>query len=389
MIPPRLLSVDINGFKPFRDFSAAFGPLEVFVGANGSGKSSLFEFLRFIRDGAREPIPPEIVKGTIGQEIFHKPGKDEFEWNISADLGQKAPLYYKGILQGPKGNILLPLEEAGISDSTPQASKVLMQFNNESGLFYTRRPDLQIEKWGDKRRKSHLMISVALYEQHGVLRELSEYLQSWRFFSSFNIDRSQMRRSIPSEQNAVLQEDAGNISSVLHNLFTDQDPAFNEIQNYLKSVVPGFHGLKVKPRGGPGEVIAFWEEEGVDMPFTLANLSDGILHLLIWITLCVHPNPPPLICIDEPELGVHPRALPLLAGLFSKAAERTQVFIATHSSYFLSQFRPEEVTVMKKEDGRVIARKVSDSKALMASLDDFGSEELETMHKNDELESLS
>jgi len=74
----RLSSIKIEGYRPFRDFSADLGSLEVIVGANGAGKSSLFEFLRFLRDSVHQEIPPEIVVGAIGQQIFHLPGLERF-----------------------------------------------------------------------------------------------------------------------------------------------------------------------------------------------------------------------------------------------------------------------------------------------------------------------
>jgi predicted ATPase len=135
--------------------------------------------------------------------------------------------------------------------------------------------------------------------------------------------------------------------------------------------------------------MAFWQEEGVDEDLSLADLSDGTLHLLCWMTLCLHPHPPGLICIDEPDQGVHPRTLPLLAGLFLKAADRTQILLTTHASYFLLQFDLGQIAVLRKENGEVRFYKPRDSAALTESLADFGPEELEVMHRSDELEKLA
>ena len=77
---PRLTEVKIQGYRPFRNFTARLSPLEIMVGANGAGKSSLFEFLKFLRDSIYAEIPPEIIPGSIGQQIFHIPGP---EANIS------------------------------------------------------------------------------------------------------------------------------------------------------------------------------------------------------------------------------------------------------------------------------------------------------------------
>jgi predicted ATPase len=146
--------------------------------------------------------------------------------------------------------------------------------------------------------------------------------------------------------------------------------------------------MTVKVRGR-GRVEVLWQEDGWKEPeLSLSDLSDGTIRLIAWLTLALSPDPPPLVCIDEPEEGVHPRTLPKLAGLFSKLAERTQVLLATHSSYFLLQFPLERIAVMRKVDGGGVFRKPADSKALCECLEDFGDEELEVMHRSGELEQL-
>ncbi|MBM4080863.1 MAG: hypothetical protein FJ278_14255, partial [Planctomycetes bacterium] len=85
------------------------------VGANASGKSSLFEFLKFVRDAVRQDIPPEIVAGSIGQQVFHRPGPERFSWMLEMDLGQELPLQYEGQIMGPVGRAHVDLERVQIS----------------------------------------------------------------------------------------------------------------------------------------------------------------------------------------------------------------------------------------------------------------------------------
>ena len=170
---------------------------------------------------------------------------------------------------------------------------------------------------------------------------------------------------------------------------TEHPLIFDELKHHLRAAIPGFRNLRVKARGGPGEVIAFWEERGVGSELSLADLSDGTLRFLSWATLCLTPNPPSLICIDEPDQGVHPRTLAILAGLFEKASARTQLLLATHASYFLTQFDISRVAVMRKVDGESKYLKPGDSETLQANLADLGIDELEAMHRNDELEVLA
>ena len=389
---PRLQSAKIQGYRPFKDFLAIFGPLEILVGANGSGKSSLFEFLKFLRDSLYQDIPPEIVPGSIGQQIFHIPGQERFSWSIEIDMGQPVPICYEGELMGPIGQTHVSFEE--VRSARPLGSQyskpyLFMSIRERRGVVQDPESRKLKKQEIALRRPNQLALSTMTNPSMVTLYNLREYVRSWRFYSSFNIANEKIRKSVPIEQEPVLHEDAGNLSSLLHYLMTEHRPAFDELQQHLRSAVPGFKGLTVKARGGPGEVIAFWQEEGIDKDLSLADLSDGILRLICWIALCVQPNPPSLICIDEPDQGVHPRTLPILAGLFEKACDRTQVLLATHASYFLMQFDISRIAVLRKENGEAQFIKAENSKILHENLEEFGAEEIEIMHRSDELERLA
>lgn len=388
----RLKSVRIQGYRPFRDFSAPLDDLEVLVGANGAGKSSLFEFLRFLRDSVYQDIPPEIVAGAVGQQIFHMPGPERFTWMAEIDTGRPISIVYEGELTGPVGRTRVSRECVRTERPLgPQYTEpyIFMDIHEREGVVQD--PDTRQLKRQQVSlaRPNQLALSTMTNQLLVTLYNLREYIRGWRFYSSFNIANAKIRKSVPIEQEPVLHEDAGNLSSVLHYLYTEHYEVFDELQQHLKSVVPGFERLTVKARGGPGEVIAFWREKGVDDDLSLADVSDGVIRLICWIVLCLQPNPPSLICIDEPDQGVHPRTLPVLAGLFEKACDRTQILLATHASYFLTQFDVSRIAVMRKENGEAVFIKPRDSRILMENLEDFGCEEIEIMHRSDELERLA
>ncbi|MBI1746918.1 MAG: AAA family ATPase [Acidobacteria bacterium] len=385
--PFKLRVVEIKGYKAFKDLRAPVGALEVLVGANGSGKSSLFEFLRFLRDGMNQDIPPEIVVGSVGQQVFHKPGLERFAWGIDIDISDPEPLRYEGTLNGPVGQIHIFYERVRTVPSDQGAYLIIMSITRGQGTAQ----EYKTAKYRDfvVKRSNQLALSTMTDSSMITLYNLREYISAWRFYSAFNIANDKIRRPVPIEQEPTLREDAGNLSSVLHYLWTEHSSIFVELQQHLSSAIPGFRRLTVKARGGPGEVMAFWQEEGMDTELSLADLSDGILRFICWAVLCVQPNPPSLICIDEPDQGVHPRTLPILAGLFEKAADRTQILLATHASYFLTQFDLSRIAVLRKENGEVKFIKPQDSKTLIENLKDFGPEEIEIMHRTDELEWLA
>jgi len=385
-----LPSIEIRGYRPFGDILFRFKPLQVIVGANGSGKSSLFEFLKFMRDACHQEIPPEIVEGTVGQQIFHKPGPDRLWWSAEIDLRQIGPLNYEGELMGPVGSIKINYERIVMNPPEPGVfGYTFLDFKNGKGRVSD--PDdkkFKRKEWNLK-KPNQLGLGAITDSTLITLFNLREYIRGWRFYNAFHINNEKIRKSVPTTQDPVLHEDAGNLSAVLFNLMTEHAESFEELKTVIKSAIPGFRDLNVKARGGPGEVIAFWQEENIDTDLSLADLSDGTLRFIAWATLCVMPSPPTLICIDEPDQGVHPRTLPILAGLFEKAAQRTQVILATHASYFLTQFDLKNIAVMKKVSGESLFVKAKDSQTLLDNLEDFGRDELEKMHRTDELEALA
>ncbi|MBC6480637.1 MAG: AAA family ATPase [Hormoscilla sp. GM7CHS1pb] len=104
----------------------------------------------------------------------------------------------------------------------------------------------------------------------------------------------------------------------------------------------------------------------------------------------MHPNPPSLICIDEPEQGLHPRTFPVLAAFFDKASwKHTQILVTSHGSFFLLQFDFEQIALLRKENGAAKFLKPANSQTLTDMIKDFGIEEIEYLHWSDHLEVLS
>lgn len=380
----------IQGYRPFKNFHARLGSLEVLVGANGSGKSSLFDFLKFIRDSLKDDIPPEIIGGSIGQQLFHSTGPERFWWSLEVDFGQPRPIRYQGELMGPIGKTRISFERVATvpTKGSEKEGYLFLNVREQTGLIQDPGSKRLVKQEISLKRPNQLALSTVTNPALVTLYNLREYLESWRFYSSFKIRNEKIRQPVPVAQEPVLDEDAGNLSSVLFYLYSEYGPQFNELQSCLRLVVPGFKRLSVKASGAPGHVIAFWQEEGLTTDLSLADLSDGILRLICWLVLCLHPKPPALICIDEPDQGVHPRTLPVLADYFAKAAERTQLIISTHASYFLTRFPLEAIAVMRKEEGAAVFYKPANSAYLRQSLADFGTEELEKLHRSDELEQV-
>lgn len=386
---PRINAIEISGYRPFSGFKANPGELTVIIGANATGKSSLFDLLRFVSFAASNPLPPEIDPQSAGRALFHSGGPERFSFGLVVDLGQRKPLRYEAEIQGPVGTPRVLRERLATTEPLADIEAqpfVFLDFNAGKGVVRDplerelRRPEWTVQP-------NEFALRRALDPTLVTLSRFQGFISSWRFYSGFDVSGSALvRRPVPTDPSPTLSEDGANLSAVLFSLMTEHVEVWQELETHLRSAIPGFQSIWVKPRGGPGTVMGTWREQGVKEELTLADLSDGTLRLLCWATLCLAPKIPPLICIDEPELGLHPRVLPILAGLLRLAAARSQVLVATHSPYLLSQFSLEEIAVMRKEDGRAVFVRPSDSQALKREVDELGGAALSQLHISDELE---
>ncbi len=386
-----VMRIEIDGYRPFRGFSAEPGDLTVIIGANATGKSSLFDFLRFIRSAATNPLPPEIDERAAGKALFHAGRPERITFKLTVDLGARIPVEYEAEVLGPVGAPKVARERLATKEPLRRDEVrpfIFLDFKGGQGVVHRpRERKLLRPEWTVK--PNELALRRALDPTLITLSRVQALLSSWRFFSGFDVSsNAAVRRPVPTEPEPVLMEDGSNLSAMLMWLNRKHQTVWEELESHLSSAVPGFRALNVEPRGGPGTVIGVWSEAGVAGELTLADLSDGTLRLLCWAVLCLSPRLPPLLCIDEPELGLHPRVLPVLAGLLRLASARAQVLVATHSPYFLSHFPLEEIAVMRKEDGAARFVRPSTSTALREMVQDIGGEAITRLHLSDELETL-
>jgi len=386
---PRVEAIEISGYRPFDRFEAHPENLTVIIGANASGKSSLFDFLRFVGFAASNPLPPEVDPRCTGKTLFHAGGPERIEFVLVVDHGQRKLLRYKVEIRGPVGTPKITHEHLATTEPLAKGERepfIFLEFRGGKGVVNEqierklKRPEWTVQP-------NELALRRALDPTLVTLSKFQSFLSSWRFYSGFDVSESAaLRRPVPTEPNPTLADDGSNLSAVLHSLMTEHQDVWQELKTHLRSAIPGFLSLNVKARGGPGTVIGVWRERGVKDELTLADLSDGTLRLLCWATLCLAPSIPSLVCIDEPEFGLHPRVLPMLAGLLRMASARSQILVATHSPYFVAQFCLNEIAVMRKEDGRALFIRPGTSEALRREVDELGGEALAQLHISDELE---
>jgi len=322
----------IRGFKSIRaleDFP--LGNLNIFIGGNGAGKSNLLEFFRLLRaviDG--NLIEYVRSRGGISDLLFNgrrTTSRMEFEMHF----GQRG--YRFRLKPGPLEDVLLS-DEARLYKYDQQGWWIL-------GDSPDGRPLLVREADGTS---GNTRYSKLVYEA----------IASWQVYHFHDTSATAVMRLYEIVQdNKALRSDAANIAPYLLRLRNEYPKSYAEILNAVRLVLPFFDDflLDVTSFGQARKVNLSWRQKGSDYPLQPYHLSDGSLRFVCLATALLQPNPPATVIIDEPELGLHPYAIALLAELIQNAAKRTQIIVATQSPALIDQFSIEDIVVVNRKDG--------------------------------------
>ena len=173
-----------------------------------------------------------------------------------------------------------------------------------------------------------------------------------------------MRRSEIVEDNQRLRNNGSNIAPFLLRLKQSESlyRYYQEVVNATRLILPFFDNfrLDVYQQGEADKVKLSWQQKGSDYPLQPYHLSDGSIRFICLATALLQPDPPSAIVIDEPELGLHPEAIRILAELITDAAQRTQVILATQSPLLIDQFAIDDIVVVNRKDGQSTFERLSE-----------------------------
>lgn len=191
-------------------------------------------------------------------------------------------------------------------------------------------------------------------------------------------ETSRLRQQGYLEANHRFDRDGGNLAAMLY-LFRQTRPTiYQRIVSTVRHVLPTFDDFVLEPqRLNPHNILLNWRKRGSNYLFGPHHLSDGSLRAMALITLFLQPpeDLPALIVVDEPELGLHPHAIEIIAGLIRAASLRTQVILTTQSTTLLEHFEPEEIIAVDDEQGQSVFRHL-DQERLQYWLKDYSVGEL-------------
>lgn len=364
-----LKSISVKGLLSYKDVSLDLRPLNVLIGPNASGKSNLIEVINLLQ------ATPRDLSGFVRRSG----GISEWLWK---GLGQGAEGQVEVLVNSPSVpmNLRYALSITTKGQQLDVASEVLETERpfpgHDEPYFYFRLRDgfghisIYQSPETEGKRESPRITPDDVTAGQSILRErrdptlypqvsfVSGRFEDMRMYREWNLGRgSEIRRPQPTDASpSVLDEDFGNLALVLNNLKTGL--AFKSIHGYLARFYELYEQIDARIEANTAQLWML--EKGLASSIPATRLSDGTLRFLALLAILCDPKPPPLICLEEPELGLHPEIVSVVAELLKKASEKTQLVVTTHSERMINELSddPESVIVCERtpENGTELTR---------------------------------
>lgn len=327
-------NIKINGYKSIKALNLSLRPINILIGANGSGKSNFLSFFTFLRNMYSRNLQEYVALHGGMDDILFQGRKNTEEINADLDFGTNG---YSFTLKPGQDSFIITREGLRYDynpyfpnnhDIASLAPESKLQFSTIPRASYIR----------------DYLKALTRYHFHdtGKNSPLTKY-------SDIELDKFE------------LYSFGENIAAFLYNIRQESLIVYNRIVKTIQSVAPYFSDFRLIPNE-VGKVVLQWEDK-YGMPFGVCDLSDGTMRFVALATLFLQPNLPQTIIIDEPELGLHPFAIAKLAGMIHSAAARgCQVIVATQSTDLISHFEPEDIITVDQINGESIYNRLSSEK---------------------------
>ena len=413
----RIEGIRIKNFRVLKDITlgrlwntpgvAALTPMTAVIGKNGVGKSSLFDAFGFLAECLKLGVEEACdERGRGGFQRIHSQGSNtpiEFEvyyreeprdrpitYELAIDIDNSGRPYVarerlrqrrKGQSHGWPFSFLIMNDGAGVAwrgeaqghqiNESGQATFDLAELlegllrrakDEESGE--TEPVELQ-----DKRRLG--IATLGSLKQHPRISDFREFIEGW-YLSYFTPDAA---RSLPlAGPQRRLNIHGDNLGNVVQYMEREQPTRFQRILTRIAERVPGIDRIDTE-RSPDGRLLLRFNDRGFEDPFYAQQMSDGTLKVFAYLLMLEDPEPPPFICIEDPENGLYHKLLEVLAAEFRSHAtgggNTPQIFVTTHQPYFVDALSPDETWVLEKQkNGFSTIRRASDDEIVKAMVEE-------------------
>lgn len=342
--PPKnivLRNIRAQNFKTFRELDLPVGNINLVIGANGAGKSNLLQIFHLLNTAARQQLQRFIAQSGGPTPWLSRDAQDNPRINLEFHFEDRASRIISYHLT------LAPIHpKSKFGDATLAIVSEQYQCNSTS--------QGQPQRFAKAAHTPHDEAALPNWAKSGdeVAQRLLQVAQSshiYHFHDTSGLAR--IRHPSSLNDNHFLRPDGSNLAAYLYQLRESFPAHYHNIIESTKIIMPSFGDFVLRPPPKqPDHIRLEWREQNSDMVFGAHALSDGVLRFICLATLFLQPpeTMPPIIIVDEPELGLHPVAITVLAELIRAAAADTRIFLATQSALLLDRFNADEVIVVNR-----------------------------------------
>ena len=378
-------------------------PMSVVIGKNGVGKSSLFDAFGFLADclklgveeacdargrGGFNRIRSQGSNSAIRFELYYRQGAGArpitYELEIDGDDSGRPYVSRERLRQRRKGkshgrpfSFLMMQDGRGLAwkgeaqgrrfDETPDALSELESLIDliEKGSPGEETAETEIVELQDKRKLG--IATLGALKQHPRISSFRQFVEGW-YLSYFTPDAA---RSLPlAGPQKHLNVHGDNLGNVVQFMEREHPDRFQGILDRIADKIPGIGHIGAR-KSPDGRLLLRFSDKGFTDPFYAQQMSDGTLKVFAYLIMLEDPQPPPFICIEEPENGLYHKLLEVLAEELRAHAtagrHAPQVFVTTHQPYFVDALKPDETWILEKQDdGFATIRRASDDPIVSA-----------------------
>ena len=343
-----LRKVKIEGFKSIANAEINLNDLNVVIGSNGSGKSNLIGIFRLLERVLSKNL--QLYVASEPDRFLHHGRKVTTALSLDFAFDQNS---YGFTLKATQDSLIFESERVEYSGYWSYGEPIAVghkesKLEEAAASYHDKTPKYVFPK----------VQKLVVYHFHDTS------------------DSSPAKQTCNVEDNRSFRSDAANLPAYLYLLQQKHPVQFRHIEEHIRLVAPFFDSFVLAPSNLNEKKIKLeWRQKGSDAYFDAYSLSDGTLRFICLAALLLQPSPPALILLDEPELGLHPFAIRILAEMLESASKRVQVVLATQSVTLLNNFAPQDVIVAENDGLKTTFQRLDEEK-LKHWLDEFSIGEL-------------
>ena len=337
--------IEISGYKSIKKARVDLAPINILIGANGSGKSNFISFFDFLNRLYNRKLNEYIALKGGDNKILHKGKKQTDTISFEMEFGNGQNGYSARLQSGTDGFVFL--RENLIYKGDPRD---ITRSGSEAYI-----------KTSDNYRAKYVI----------------KYLNGFRKYHFHDTSSNSPFAQYSNIENDIyyFYEDGMNLAAFMYHIHEINKIVYNRIIKNIQSIAPYFSDFYFAPNK-ENNLRLQWTDKYSDVVFGANDLSDGTLRFIALSVLFLQPELPDTIIIDEPELGLHPSAIAKLAGMIKSVSDRgCQVIVATQSTDLISHFLPEDIITVDQMDGETVFNRLS-SDNLHQWLEDYTIDDL-------------